>query len=136
MGLPGQDRRHRHQPVLAGAGRLLAGPPPLHRRAGDVPCSSRLDGADGAGELLPAPPGLHPRRSRLRPARPQARGPRGLKEMQTKELQHGRLAMLAAAGMIVQELQTGSTLFYVSPSAPASADNILELKAQESTVRG
>merc|ERR1719353_617360 len=38
--------------------------------------------------------------------------------------------------MIVQELQTGSTLFYVSPSAPASADNILELKAQESSVRG
>ena len=33
------------------------------------------------------------------------------KEMQTKELQHGRLAMLAAAGMIVQELQTGATLF-------------------------
>ena len=33
------------------------------------------------------------------------------KEMQTKELQHGRLAMLAAAGMIVQELQTGNTLF-------------------------
>ena len=26
-------------------------------------------------------------------------------------LQHGRLAMLAAAGMIVQELQTGATLF-------------------------
>ena len=62
--------------------------------------------------------------------------PEELKEMQTKELQHCRLAMLAAAGMIVQELQTGSTLFYVSPSAPASADNILELKAQESIVRG
>merc|ERR1712118_547789 len=46
------------------------------------------------------------------------------------------LAMLAAAGMIVQELQTGSTLFYVSPLAPASADNILELKAQDSIVRG
>merc|ERR1712159_658294 len=59
-----------------------------------------------------------------------------LKIMQTKELQHCRLAMLAAAGMIVQELQTGSTLFYVSPLAPASADNILENKAQESTVRG
>merc|ERR1712118_552277 len=56
--------------------------------------------------------------------------PEELKEMQTKELQHCRLAML------VQELQTGSTLFYVSPSAPASADNILELKAQESIVRG
>lgn len=37
--------------------------------------------------------------------------PEELKIMQTKELQHGRLAMLAAAGMIVQELQTGSTLF-------------------------
>mmetsp|Transcript_12636 Transcript_12636/g.40633 ORF Transcript_12636/g.40633 Transcript_12636/m.40633 type:complete len:210 (-) Transcript_12636:92-721(-) len=30
---------------------------------------------------------------------------------QMAELQHGRLAMLAAAGMIVQELQTGNTLF-------------------------
>eukprot|EP00629_Pelagomonadales_sp_RCC1024_P009686 CAMPEP_0119262096 /NCGR_PEP_ID=MMETSP1329-20130426/1922_1 /TAXON_ID=114041 /ORGANISM="Genus nov. species nov., Strain RCC1024" /LENGTH=204 /DNA_ID=CAMNT_0007261705 /DNA_START=69 /DNA_END=683 /DNA_ORIENTATION=+ len=37
--------------------------------------------------------------------------PEELKAMQTKELQHGRLAMLAAAGMIVQELQTGATLF-------------------------
>merc|ERR1712216_1109940 len=62
---------------FAGADGLLAGHPPLHRRAGDVPCAPRLDGADGAGELLPAPPGLHPRRPRLRPARPQARGPRG-----------------------------------------------------------
>merc|ERR1719243_343453 len=58
--------------------------------------------------------------------------PEEFKEMQTKELQHCRLAMLAAAGMIVQELQTGATLFYVSPLAPASADNILEVKAQES----
>merc|ERR1712151_753832 len=32
-------------------------------------------------------------------------------EMQTKELQHGRLAMLAAAGMIVQELITNEPLF-------------------------
>jgi len=31
-------------------------------------------------------------------------------EMQTKELQHGRLAMLAAAGMIVQELITNEPL--------------------------
>ncbi|KAK7249826.1 chlorophyll A-B binding protein [Aureococcus anophagefferens] len=37
--------------------------------------------------------------------------PEEFKIMQTKELQHGRLAMLAAAGMIVQELQTGNTLF-------------------------
>ena len=62
--LRGQDRRHRHQPVLAGADGLLARDPPLHRRAGDVPRAPRLDGADGAGELLPAPPGLHPRRPR------------------------------------------------------------------------
>jgi GTP-binding protein len=33
-----------------------------------------------------------------------------LKEMQTKELQNGRLAMIAAAGMIAQELATGSKL--------------------------
>jgi hypothetical protein len=34
-----------------------------------------------------------------------------LKEMQTKELNNGRLAMIAAAGMIVQELATGNKLF-------------------------
>lgn len=32
-------------------------------------------------------------------------------EMQTKELQHGRLAMLGAMGMIVQEQVTGTPLF-------------------------
>jgi len=37
--------------------------------------------------------------------------PKELKEMQTKELNNGRLAMLAAAGMIAQELATGQKLF-------------------------
>jgi len=37
--------------------------------------------------------------------------PEELKEMQTKELNNGRLAMLAAAGMIAQELATGNKLF-------------------------
>merc|ERR1711990_209220 len=37
--------------------------------------------------------------------------PAELKEMQTKELNNGRLAMIAAAGMIAQELATGSKLF-------------------------
>jgi len=37
--------------------------------------------------------------------------PAELKEMQTKELNNGRLGMLAAAGMIVQELVTGQKLF-------------------------
>ena len=35
----------------------------------------------------------------------------GLMTMQTKELNNGRLAMLAAAGMIAQELATGKKLF-------------------------
>jgi hypothetical protein len=34
-----------------------------------------------------------------------------LKEMQTKELNNGRLAMIAAAGMIAQEVATGKKLF-------------------------
>jgi hypothetical protein len=37
--------------------------------------------------------------------------PQELKEMQTKELNNGRLAMLAAAGMIAQEYATGNKLF-------------------------
>jgi len=36
--------------------------------------------------------------------------PEELKAIQTKELQHSRLAMLAAAGMMAQELQTGEPL--------------------------
>lgn len=37
--------------------------------------------------------------------------PKELKEMQTKELNNGRLAMLAAAGMIAQEFVTDQKLF-------------------------
>merc|ERR1719498_1661269 len=40
--------------------------------------------------------------------------PAELKEMQTKELQNGRLGMIAAAGMIVQELVTKDKLFMLS----------------------
>merc|ERR1719217_597147 len=40
--------------------------------------------------------------------------PAELKEMQTKELNNGRLAMIAAAGMIVQELVTKDKLFMLS----------------------
>ena len=34
-----------------------------------------------------------------------------LKEMQSKELNHGRAAMIGIAGMVVQELVTGEKLF-------------------------
>merc|ERR1712224_496975 len=37
--------------------------------------------------------------------------PKKFKEMQTKELNNGRLAMIAAAGMIAQEFATGQKLF-------------------------
>jgi hypothetical protein len=37
--------------------------------------------------------------------------PKEFKEMQTKEVNNGRLAMIAAAGMIAQEVATGAKLF-------------------------
>merc|ERR1711939_707740 len=37
--------------------------------------------------------------------------PAALKEMQTKEINNGRLAMIAIAGMVGQELATGAKLF-------------------------
>jgi len=37
--------------------------------------------------------------------------PSELKEMQTKEINNGRLAMFAIAGMVGQELATGNKLF-------------------------
>merc|ERR1712196_652613 len=37
--------------------------------------------------------------------------PKKLKDMQAKELNNGRLAMIAAAGMIAQEVATDSKLF-------------------------
>jgi len=37
--------------------------------------------------------------------------PKEFKDMQTKELNNGRLAMIAAAGMIAQELASGQKLF-------------------------
>merc|ERR1711985_10094 len=40
--------------------------------------------------------------------------PEELKELQTKELQNGRPAMIAAAGMIAQELASNQKLFMLS----------------------
>merc|ERR1711871_305529 len=40
--------------------------------------------------------------------------PEELKQMQTKELQNGRLAMIAAAGMIAQELASNQKLFMLA----------------------
>merc|ERR1711871_1797978 len=47
--------------------------------------------------------------------------PAELKEMQTKEVNNGRLAMIAAAGMIVQELATGNKLFMLSVGGQEAA---------------
>merc|ERR1719326_650335 len=69
---------------------------PLGAKAGN-PWSIRSD--HESGDLGFDPLGLKPT------------DPAELKEMQTKELNNGRLAMIAAAGMIVQELATGQKLF-------------------------
>merc|ERR1712139_114753 len=45
--------------------------------------------------------------------------PKEFKEMQTKELQNGRLAMIAAAGMIAQEVASNQKLFMLSVSGKA-----------------
>merc|ERR1711871_1781761 len=49
--------------------------------------------------------------------------PAELKEMQTKELQNGRLGMIAAAGMIAQELASNQKLFMLSVSGQEAVDN-------------
>ena len=61
------------------------------------PWTMRLDHA--AGDLGFDPMGLKPT------------DPKELAEMQTKELNNGRLAMIAIAGMVVQEGVTGAKLF-------------------------
>merc|ERR1711904_58094 len=61
--------------------------------------------------------------------------PEELKQMQTKELQNGRLAMIAAAGMIAQELASNQKLFMLAvggqeeekeeaPAAPAPFNGV------------
>ena len=55
-------------------------------------------------------PGYIPRDIDFNPLGLKPEDPEEFKEMQTKELQHARLAMLAAAGMMAQELQTGQGL--------------------------
>jgi len=65
--------------------------------AGSEPWSIRTDHT--AGDLGFDPLGLKPT------------DPAELAEMQTKELNNGRLAMIGIAGMVVQELISGSKLF-------------------------
>jgi len=55
--------------------------------------------------------------------------PQELRDMQNKELNNGRLAMIAAAGMIAQELATGQKLFD-NPIA-----DLLQLEAVDDLIR-
>jgi len=53
------------------------------------------------------PLGINP----LNNYKPERERPDRFREMQTKELNNGRLAMIAAAGMLAQEMVTGKTIF-------------------------
>merc|ERR1712094_50521 len=109
--LRGQDRRHRHQPVW----QVPTGFWPVILLFIAVPETFRaLRGwmePTVPENYFQLRPGYTPGDLDFDPLGLKPEDPEALKEMQTKELQHGRLAMLAAAGMIVQELQTGATLF-------------------------
>merc|ERR1712190_224234 len=78
--------------------------------AGGEPWSIRSDHTPG--DLGFDPPNLKPT------------DPEELKVMQTKELNNGRLAMIAAAGMIAQELATGSKLFELKGGATQQAFDV------------
>merc|ERR1711937_442636 len=57
--------------------------------------------------------------------------PAELKEMQTKGLNNGRLAMIAAAGMIVQELATKEKLFMLAVGGQGTEAPVAELGADK-----
>merc|ERR1712216_936237 len=79
---------------VAELGRALVGWVPPNKASGD----QRLNADYYPGDIGFDPLGLKPE------------DPEEFAEMQTKELQHGRLAMLASMGMIVQELVTNEPL--------------------------
>merc|ERR1719515_629606 len=76
-------------------------------KEGGMPWEIRSDFA--SGDLGFDPLGLKPT------------DPEELKQMQTKELQNGRLAMIAAAGMIAQELASQEKLFMLSVGGQEAA---------------
>merc|ERR1712036_99918 len=82
---------------------------PLGAKAGDA-WSIRSD--HEVGDLGFDPLGLKPT------------DPAELKEMQTKELNNGRLAMIATAGMIVQELVTKDKLFTLAVGGQEAAAEV------------
>merc|ERR1719313_2420001 len=79
---------------------------PLDEKSGN-PWEIRSD--HEAGDLGFDPLGLKPT------------DPAELKEMQTKELNNGRLAMIAAAGMILQEVASGEKLFTLAVGGQETA---------------
>merc|ERR1719420_2340688 len=62
--------------------------------------------------------------------------PAELKEMQTKELNNGRLAMIAAAGMILQEVASHEKLFMLSVSGVESSTEKFDGEAFAKTLPG
>merc|ERR1712118_279234 len=100
--------RPRHRPLPAARPGLLGAAAALHRHLRELPRGRGMGHPQGH-RLQPAQGGLHARGPRVRPPRPEADDEQELFELQTKELNNGRLAMIAIAGFVAAELKSPGT---------------------------
>jgi len=73
--------------------------------------TSRISGESTRDQMWHMGPERVPEAFDLEPLGPKPSDSEALKEMQNKELNNGRFAMIAAAGILARETATGQKLF-------------------------